>query len=216
MFWLPFPNNFYGMDMRDNYKGSRKLFICRARLVMSCFCHNSNLGRLLALQGQDLNSFQNLHLLLSASLWKEAYPVWTLVHQSLPGWIPLWAESNSICMTFRLISYLHLSRVCASSKWFLRNRSRAAMQSSRDSDRSDREHLGSRTSRAWLRQDKMLQKCQLTACLICFRFRSRLFFHSFSSQTLSYLSDLLFSYEPKRNLRSSERALTSSGCTARI
>lgn len=34
MFWLPFPNNFYGMDMRDSYKGFRKPFICRARLVM--------------------------------------------------------------------------------------------------------------------------------------------------------------------------------------
>lgn len=37
--------------------------------------------------------------------------------------------------------YLHLSRACASSKWFCRNRSRAAMQSSRARDRSDREHL---------------------------------------------------------------------------
>lgn len=158
IFWLPFPNNFYGMDMRDNYKGFRKPFMWRARLVMSCFCHNSNLGRPLALQGQDLNSFQNVHLLLSASVWQEVCSVWMLVHQSLPSRISLWAESNSICMTFRLISYLHLSRVCASSNWFLRNRSRAAMQSSRASDRSDREHLGSRTSRAWLRQDEMLQK----------------------------------------------------------
>lgn len=63
MIWLPFPNNFYGMDMRDNYKGFRKPFICRARLVMSCFCHNSNLGRPLALGAER-------HLLLSVSVWK--------------------------------------------------------------------------------------------------------------------------------------------------
>lgn len=56
------------------------------------------------------------------------------------------------------------------------------------------------------------KKCQLTACLI-FRFNSRVvvFLNSFSSQTLSYSSDLLFPYEPKRNLRSSERALTCPG-----
>lgn len=37
-------------------------------------------------------------------------------------------------------AHLHLSRAWASSNWFLRNRSRAAMQSSRASDRSEREH----------------------------------------------------------------------------
>lgn len=138
--------------MRDNYKGFRKPLVCRARLVISCFCHNSNLGRPLAPQPKGTGS-------LRCQREKRPIPCECLIINPLPSWIPLWAERNSICMTSRLISYLHFSRVCASSNWFLRNRSRAAMQSSRASDRSDREHLRSRTSRAWLRQDEMLQKC---------------------------------------------------------
>lgn len=39
----------------------------------------------------------------------------------------------------RSIAHLHLSRASASSNWFLRNRSSAAMQSSRASDRSEGE-----------------------------------------------------------------------------
>lgn len=42
-------------------------------------------------------------------------------------------------------SYLLRRRACASSKSFLRNRSRAAMQSSRAKERSDREHLQEQT-----------------------------------------------------------------------
>lgn len=43
--------------------------------------------------------------------------------------------------SFLLFLYLLWSRACASSNSFRRNRSRAAMQSSRASDRSEREHL---------------------------------------------------------------------------
>lgn len=43
--------------------------------------------------------------------------------------------------SFLRVHYLLLSRACASSNSFWRNRSRAAMQSSRASDKSEREHL---------------------------------------------------------------------------
>lgn len=73
-------------------------------------------------------------------------------------------HSGCISVWFRLFSHLHLSWACASSKWFLRNRSRAAMQSSRASDRSDREHLQNQNKHGiWMRKERVLK---IRYCLI--------------------------------------------------
>lgn len=90
-------------------------------------------------------SLLNLHIHLRVDLTTKntSSADLSLIHFHLSMTAQSWRTENSrhICKCFRLFSYLHLSRACASSKWFLRNRSRAAMQSSRASDRSDREHL---------------------------------------------------------------------------
>lgn len=63
---------------------------------------------------------------------------------------------------FFFSSYLHLSRACASSKLFVRKRSRAAMQSSRASDRSEREHLQDQNKQRLCEKRKRVMK-------ICFQ-----------------------------------------------